>query len=111
MGMNPPDDFSAYYAQLLEGTYDCVDRIVLNAYFPMAQTGGGLRAWWRQLHGTDAQLDDAHLRDMAGTFSRRLRAYCAKHRIPLLDTQAGERKHELAQQHLPKNPKFRGLFL
>jgi hypothetical protein len=30
-----PDDLSQYYAELLEGIYDCVDRIVLNAFFPM----------------------------------------------------------------------------
>jgi hypothetical protein len=41
--MNPSDELSSYYAELLEGTYDCVDRVVLNAYFPMGQTGGGLR--------------------------------------------------------------------
>ena len=76
--MNPTDELSSYYAELLEGTYDCVDRVVLNAYFPMGQTGGGLRRWWRQLHGSDANLNDAHLRDMAGTFSRRLRAFCAR---------------------------------
>ena len=29
--------------KLLEGVYDCVDRIVLNAFFPMGQTGGGMR--------------------------------------------------------------------
>ena len=46
--MNPTDELSSYYAELLEGTYDCVDRVVLNAYFPMRQTGGGLRTWWRQ---------------------------------------------------------------
>jgi hypothetical protein len=109
--MNPTDELSSYYAELLEGTYDCVDRLVLNAYFPMGQTGGGLRTWWRQLHGSDASLDDAHLREMAGTFSRRVTAYCAKHRIPLIEAQAGERKHELAEPHLPKAPKFRGLFL
>jgi hypothetical protein len=39
--MNPTDELSSYYAELLEGTYDCVDRVVLNAYFPMGQTGGG----------------------------------------------------------------------
>lgn len=109
--MNPTDELSSYYAELLEGTYDCVDRLVLNAYFPMGQTGGGLRTWWRQLHGSDATLDDAHLREMAGTFSRRVTAYCAKHQIPLIEAQAGERKHELAEPHLPKDPKFRGLFL
>ncbi len=41
--MNPPDELSAYYAELLEGTYDCVDRIVLNAFFPLGQTGGEFR--------------------------------------------------------------------
>jgi len=43
--MNTPDDLSQYYAELLEGVYDCVDRIVLNAFFPLGQTGGcGRRA-------------------------------------------------------------------
>ena len=84
--MNTPDDFSQYYSELLEGTYDCVDRIVLNAFFPMGQTGGGMRSWWRQLHGDDSQLDDKHLRDMAGTFSRRLNAFCGKQGIPIRGT-------------------------
>jgi hypothetical protein len=48
---------------------------------------------------------------MAGTLSRRLRAYCAQHRIPLIDAEAGQRKHELAEEHLPQDPQFRGLFL
>jgi hypothetical protein len=109
--MNPTDDLACYYAELLEGTYDCVDRVVLNAYFPMGQTGGGLRTWWRQFHGSDASLDDTHLREMAGAFSRRLTAYCAKQQICLIEAQAGERKHELAEPHLPRDPKFRGLFL
>ena len=109
--MNPSDELSSYYAELLEGSYDCVDRVVLNAYFPMGQTGGGLRTWWRQLHGSDANLNDEQLRDMAGTLSRRLRAYCARHQVPVIDAEAGQRKHELAEEHLPKDPKFRGLFL
>src|SRR5512144_2698203 len=66
LGMKLTDELSSYYAELLEGTYDCVDRIVLNAYFKMGQTGGGLRTWWRQLHGSDASLDAAHLRELAG---------------------------------------------
>ena len=109
--MNPTDELSSYYAELLEGAYDCVDRVVLNAYFPMGQTGGGLRTWWRQLHGSDANLNDDQLRDMAGTLARRLRAYCARHQVPVIDAEAGQRKHELAEEHLPKDPKFRGLFL
>ena len=109
--MNPPDELSHYYAELLEGTCDCIDRVVRNAYFPMGQTGGGLRTWWRQLRGSDADLDDAHLRDLAGTFSRRVTAYCAKHQIPLIEARAGERKHELAEPHVPQDPQCHGLFL
>ena len=76
------DELRKRYAEILEGSYDCVDRIVLNAYFKMGQTGGGLRTWWRQLHGSDANLNDDQLREMAGTLSRRLRAYCIKPEVP-----------------------------
>ena len=48
---------------------------------------------------------------MAGTFSRRLQAFCVKHGIPLIEAQARDRKHELAQPHLPNDPNFSGLFL
>ena len=40
-----PDDFSSYLAQLLQGSYDCVDRIALRAYFRLAQTSGGFLTW------------------------------------------------------------------
>ena len=43
------DDFSRRYAGLLSGSYDCVDRIVLNAYFTLGHNPGGLRTWWRRL--------------------------------------------------------------
>jgi hypothetical protein len=109
--MTASDAFSEYYAELLQGTYDCTDRVVLNAFFPLGQTGGGLRAWWRYLRGDDSTLDDDHLREMAGTFSRRLQAFCAKQRIPVIEAQAHDRKQELAQPYRPGNPKFCGLFL
>ena len=109
--MHPADDFSRYHADLLEGDYDCVDRLVLNAFFPLGQTGGGMRTWWRRLRGDDATLDDAHLREMAGAFSRRVRAFCVANAIPLIEAQAGERKHQLAEPYLPTDPKFRGLFV
>ena len=103
--MNAKDDFSIYYAELLEGIYACVDRIVLNAYFAMGQTGGGLRTGWRQWPGDGTQLDDEPLRALAGTFSRRLTADCPQHQVPLMEAQAGERKPELAEPYLPPDPK------
>lgn len=52
-----PDQLSALYSEFLEGGYDCVDRVVCNAYFSMGQSGGGFRMWWRELYGSDEDLD------------------------------------------------------
>jgi hypothetical protein len=108
--MMMPDEFCSYYEEYLDGTYDCVDRIVLNAYFYLAQSPGGFRTWWRQLMGSDDHLDNTHLMRFAGRFSRRIHAYAQKQGIPLIHCQRGEDKHEMAQQHLPKDPTFRGVF-
>ena len=105
------DEYSEYYADLLENAYDCVDRIVLNAYFRLGQRAGGFRTWWRQLEGSDANLDNAHLMRMAGRFSRRVRAHARAQGIPLLDCEAGERKHEIAEEYLPQEANFTGVFL
>ena len=53
------DDFSGRYGDLLTGSYDCVDRIVLNAFFPLGHNPGGFWVWWRRLHGgSDDELDN-----------------------------------------------------
>jgi hypothetical protein len=106
-----PDQLSALYSEFLEGGYDCVDRIVLNAYFSMGQSGGGFRVWWRELYGSDENLDDNHLMRMAGRFSRRLRAWAQANNIPVVYCPAGERKHETAEQYLSSHEVKSGLFL
>jgi hypothetical protein len=88
------------YSEFVDGGYDCVDRVILNAYFWMGQSGGGLRVWWRELYGSDENLDDNHLMRMAGRFSRRLRAWAAANNVPGVYCAAGERKHEIADEHL-----------
>jgi len=104
------DQLSDYYAEFLDGTYDCVDRIVLNAYFQLGQAPGGFRYWWRQLKGSDDDLDNTHLMRFAGRFSRRVRAYAKRRGIPLIYCRRGERKHLIAAQHLPDDPDFVGVF-
>lgn len=105
------DEFSDYHQDLLEGSYDCIDRIVINAYYPMGQMGGGFRVWWRDLMGSDETLDRTHIERMAGRFKRRLEAYAKENKIPFLHCEVGERKHEKAQEFLPKDPQFKGVFL
>ena len=45
------DGLSELYQDFLLGSYDCVDRIVLNAYFRMGHSPGGFRSWWQTLYG------------------------------------------------------------
>jgi hypothetical protein len=76
----------------------------------MGQTAGGFRLWWRQLEGSDENLDNNHLMRMAGHLSRRLRAYASAHNIPVVDCDTKERKDNIAAEYLPKEPGFVGLF-
>jgi hypothetical protein len=105
------DGLSTLYRDLLDGSYDCVDRIVLNAYFRMGHDPGGFRVWWRALTGSDETLENAYLMRLAGRFSRRIRGYAKAHDIPVIDCPAGQRKHELAEEHLAKTRVTQGLFL
>ena len=102
---------STLYQDLLDGSYDCVDRIVLNAYFRMGYSPGGFRVWWRALTGSDETLENSHLMRLAGRFSRRIRGYAKAHGIPVIDCSAGQRKHDLAEEYLAKTTVTQGLFL
>ncbi len=107
------DLISERCGDLLTGSYDCPDRIVVNAYYCMGHAPGGFRTWWRRWHSDgDAQLDNAHLMRLAGRFARRLRASAQAHGIPVIDCKAGERKHRIAEEYLAEHPEVRvGVFL
>jgi hypothetical protein len=106
------DDFSERYGDLLTGSYDCVDRVVLNAYFALGHNPGGFRTWWRRLHdGSDDQLDDTHLIRMAGRFALRLKAWAGANGVPLIFCKAGERKHLMAEEYLATHQVGTGVFL
>ena len=82
------DGLSTLYQDLLGGSYDCVDRIVLNAYFRMGHDPGGFRVWWRALTGSD-ELENAYLMRLAGRFSRRIRGYAGSNRRSRLTRAVG----------------------
>lgn len=106
-----PDELTTRYLDLLTGTYDCVDRIVLNAYFAMGHSPGGFRTWWRRWKGGDDDLDNTHLMRMAGRFARRVRGWARANDVPVVDCKAGQRKHLIAQEHLAAGPVRPGVFL
>ena len=104
------DEFSTYVADLLSGTYDCVDRISVRGYFPLGQTSGGLLTWWNKLF-PNTPLSEQRLRKLAGDFARRVHACARKHKIPLRYFAIGDKtKHAQAEKLRPLDPKFRGVF-
>jgi hypothetical protein len=105
------DEFSRRYAELMESSYDCMDRIVINAYNPLLQQAGGFRFWWRQWKGSDEGLETTQLMRIAGRYGKRVRAYAQAHQIPVIECDREVRKHELAQAHLPPEATFQGVFL
>ena len=105
------DRLSDLYQDLISGSYDCIDRIVLNGYFRMGHSPGGFRVWWRALTGSEETLDNTHLMRLAGRLSRRIRGFAKAHNVPLLDCRVGERKHDLAEKYLTNTQVRQGLFL
>jgi hypothetical protein len=109
--MSAADEFSGYLGDLIEGRYDCVDRIALRAYFPLGQSSGGLLRWWNQLY-PDQGISELGLRRMAGDFARRVKAFSAKEQIPLQYCELGQKgKHLRAEKLRPKAADFQGVFL
>lgn len=104
------DSFSVRYQDLLDGSYDCVDRIVFNGYCPLLCSPGGFRTWWRDVYGSDEHLDDAHMMRWAGRFARRVRAMAKQRNIPILEKVAGERMQQVAEQYRPTDANQKGLF-
>src|ERR1700742_846586 len=105
------DGLSRTYAGLLSGAYDCLDRIVLNAYFRFAQNPGRFRVWWRQLQGKQGKPDNASLLRMAGRFQRQVRSWDYANRVPVRRCRRGEHKHEIADHYLAQTAVQEGLFL
>ena len=106
--MSLSDEFSTYVADLLDGRYDCVDRIVLNGYFLMGQTSGGFLTWWNQLC-PGAPLDQKRLEQMAGDFSRRLHAFAKKANIPVIHCLLGEKPSiNEPRNFYPRTPPSKG---
>src|SRR6202790_926220 len=105
------DGLSTLYRDLLGGSYDCVDRIVLNAYFRMGHDPGGFRVWWRALTGSDETLENAYLMRLDGRVSRCLCGCYKVDDIPKIDCPAGQRKHDFAEEYLATTRVAQGLLL
>jgi hypothetical protein len=105
------DQLSQHYSEILDGTYECVDRIVLNGYYKQCHHPGGFRIWWRRLKGSDNDLDKNNLMRMAGRFNRRVYAFADHANIPIITCKPKDKKHEIAAEYIPDDKNFSGIFL
>jgi len=105
------DAFSDYYRDYLTTSYDCVDRIVLNAFYIRGCIPGGFRLMWRDIYGSDDNLDNTHLMRFAQRTGRRIRAFAKERNIPVIDCRKNERKDNIAANYIPDAPNFTGVFL
>lgn len=111
--MKSSDLFRSHYGSLLEWHYDCIDRIVINGLFLLAQSPGGFRYWWRKYFGNEKHLNNEEMRSMAGNFSRRVSYWTKEQGVPLIDCAKGDRKDEVAQPFVEQAKKegVEGVFL
>jgi hypothetical protein len=68
--------------------------------------------WWRRWHDdSDAELDNTHLMRLAGRFARRVKAWGAANRVPVMFCKAGQRKHRIAEEYLASHEVGVGVFV
>jgi len=104
------NQFVETYQNLLDGVYLSFDRIVINGYFRLLNSPGGMVTWFRRLE-PDKPLNKNQLMRFAYRASRRLYAFADANHIKVLDNVEDERKHELAQAYLKNFEKEEGIFL
>lgn len=97
--MNVRDYFAYEYKDNIDWSYSCIDRIVINGMFNMAQTPGGFRYWWRDLFGDDSTLTNDKLRTLAGDFSRRVTYWTKKNDVPLIYCRGNVRKSDVSDEY------------
>ena len=104
------NQFVETYRNILDGIYLCFDRIVINGYFRLLNSPGGMVTWFRRLE-PDKPLTKNQLLRFAYRATRRLYAFAAANKIQILENVEEERKHELAQAYFKKFEKDEGIFL
>ena len=80
---------------------DCIDRLYLNGYVPLLQRPENL--WWfLHEHRGHPVISPALLKKMTEAFVGSIHAFAERHKIPVVNFEANQRKEEVAQKHLAR---------
>ena len=105
------DSGGVVFEGFLDGSYDCVDRVVLRAYFQLGQRAAGFRMWWRRWQGSDEGLNNTRLMRVAGRFARRVKGWAKGAGVPVVYSKGGERNEDLARGYVPDEAGYEGVFV
>ena len=105
------DSGGVLFEGFLDGSYDCVDRVVLRAYFQLGQRAPRFRMWWRRWQGSDEELNNTRLMRVAGRFARRVKGWAKGAGVPVVYSKGGERNEDLARGYLPDEAGDEGVFV
>jgi hypothetical protein len=78
---------------------ECIDRIYLNAYQPMLQTGGGVAYFFKQHRGAQV-ASTVLMAPMSRDFVKRIRDFAQEQSLDWVRFKKGERKDEITQARL-----------
>lgn len=99
------------FGELLDGGYDCVDRVVLRAYFQLGRRGGGIPYLVAPVEGIGRGSRQRPPDEGGGAVRPSGGRVGEEGGVPVVYGRSGERKEEIGRDYLPEDPNFEGVFL
>jgi len=87
---------------------ECVDRVYLNGYVPGLQRPNQL-AYFLKEHRGKPLPSPALLGQMTDRFVAGIKAFAGRHRIPVVQFERGQRKDDVAKEHLARYRRSEGV--
>ncbi len=80
---------------------ECLDRLYLNVYVPTLQRVPGVLGFFRDHRGQPI-ASSALMAPISAAFVTALKAFAERESVPLIDFKRGERKDDIAKEHLAR---------
>ena len=80
---------------------ECIDRMYLNVYVPVLQTGAGASYFFRRIRG-NPMPSSALMAPMTRRFVADLEGFAKREGVDLIRFERGERKDERTKEYVPK---------
>jgi hypothetical protein len=87
---------------------ECLDRLYLNGYIPQLQCEGGVVQFFRKHRGAPF-ASSALMGPISAAFVREIERFVHQHQIPVVEFAKGQRKDDVAQEHLRRFTREEGL--